>query len=104
MIELHPIAVIKSKSLISLGAFLRLFPVSLFRRVVNVSDHLEKNELFASDLQDLMMLANVLANHPQLSDMLKEDISDLVIYLEIKVKHFGSLPKPCARFTQHLGI
>lgn len=104
MIELHPIAVVKSQSLINIGAFLRLFPISLFRRVAMVSDNLEKNKLFASDVQDLICLANILIQHSQPSDLLKQDMSDLVIYLTMKINQFSSLPKACAKFTQKLGI
>lgn len=104
MIELHPITVVKSQSLINIGAFLCLFPACMFRRVLTVSANLEKNELFASDLLDLINLANLLLNHPELSNLLKQDISDLIVYLELKIKQFASLPKPCTTFTQQLGI
>lgn len=104
MIELHEVAVVKAQGLISIGAFLCLFPLSLFGRVVDVSDNLEKNELFASDIEDLIKLAKILVVHPQLSDLLKQDISDLIVYLELKIRQFGALPKACNSFTQHLGI
>ena len=57
MIELHEIAIVKAQGLINIGAFLCIFPLSLFGRVAEVSDHLEKNELFASDLEDLIQFS-----------------------------------------------
>jgi hypothetical protein len=104
MIELHPIAIIKCQSLINLGAFLCLFPLSLYERVSNVNENLEKNELFSSDIEDLVKLARILIDHSQVSDLLKQDISDLISYLTIKIHHFSNIHKPCTRYTKNLGI
>lgn len=104
MIELHPTAVIKSQSIINIGAFLCLFPLSIYFKVGKVSENLEKNELFASDLKDLIQLANILLERDELSDLLKEDIGDLATYLNMKIVQFANIPKPCGRHTNHLGI
>ncbi len=104
MIELHPAAVIKSQSMINLGAFLCLFPLSMYYQVGKVSDNLEKNELFASDIKDLIRLANILMECDELSDLLKDDIMNLKSYLNMKIEQFANIPKSCAWHTKYLGI
>lgn len=104
MIELHQIAIIKSQSMINLGAFLCLFPLSMYSKVGSITENLEKNKLFASDVKDLIHLANILIERDELSDLLKEDIVDLIKYLNLKIVEFSHIPKSCARHTEHLGI
>lgn len=104
MISLHPEALIKSQSLINVGAFLCVFPISLFGRVAEVNENLLRNELYASDLEDLIHLSKILIEQDQLSELLKQDIQQLGIYLNLKVMQFADIKKSCGRHTQYLGI
>lgn len=104
MISLHPDALVKSQSLINVGAFLCIFPINLFGRVAEVNEHLARNELYASDLEDLIQLSNILLNRDQLSELLKQDMRQLAMYLNLKVMQYAEIKKSCGRHTQHLGI
>jgi glycine cleavage system H lipoate-binding protein len=104
MISLHPDAISKAQSLINVGALLCVFPLNLFGRVIEVNENLSRNQLFASDLSDLMWLANILLNHDEINHLLKLDIQDLYRYLDMKVHQFGDIKKACARHTNWLGI
>lgn len=104
MINLEEEAIIKCKSLINIGAFLCLFPINYYNRVDEVNKNLEKNELFASDLQDLLLLSNLLLNNDQLSILLKMDIVNTAIYLDIKIQEFSHIKKNCGMNTRHLGL
>lgn len=104
MISLHPEAIVKAQSLINIGTVLCIFPINLFGRVAQVTDNLLKNELFASDLNDLISLSNALLNHDQISDLLKLDINKLSIYLDLKIRQFADIKKACGGHTRWLGI
>jgi hypothetical protein len=104
MISLHPEVIVKVQSLINVGVLLCIFPLSLFGRVVQVNNNLSRNQLFASDLDDLIWLANVLLNHDRLNVLLKRDIRELLIYLDIKIHQFAEIKKVCACDTRWLGI
>ena len=97
MISLHPEVIVKCHSLINLGAFLCIFSIHEFRRVSDVVDNLNNNNLFASDLEDLLSLCNILLQNSELSDQLKQDIGDVTHYLELKIIEFGPIKKSCGR-------
>lgn len=97
MISLHPEVIVKCHSLINLGAFLCIFSIHEFKRVSDVVDNLNNNNLFASDLQDLQLLCSILLQNSDLSDPLKQDIDDVHHYLELKIIEFGTIKKSCGR-------
>ena len=98
MIILHSEAVVKCQSLINLGAFLCIFPVGYFNRVSEVNQNLVKNELFASDLKDLILLSELLLINDRLSNLLKIDIINIAIYLDLKIQEFSYIKKSCGRY------
>ena len=97
MISLHPEVIVKCRSLINLGAFLCIFSIHEFKRVSDVIDRLNENRLFATDLQDLQLLCNILLQNSDLSDLLKQDINDVYHYLELKILEFATIKKSCGR-------
>lgn len=97
MITLHPEALVKAHSLIHLGTLLCIFPLNMFRRVVEVTEGLVRNELFASDLDDLMWLSSILLTRSEINNMLKDDIKELSMYLFLKVREYAEIKKSCGR-------
>jgi hypothetical protein len=104
MIILEPESVIKCQSLINLGALLCLFPINYYDRVIEVNKNLEKNELYASDLEDLISLSDLLLDNDQISTLLKLDIINNAVYLNFKIKEFSHIKKDCGMGTHYLGL
>ncbi len=95
MIVLHADAINQAQSLINIGAFLCIFPITQFSRVAQVNENLIKNELFASDLQCLLQLFQCLIDHEQVSDALKPEIEILSLYFETKIAQFAFINRGC---------
>lgn len=95
MISLEETATIKAHALINLGAQLCVYPIGLYKRVSEVNEHLSKNELFASDLEDLILLGDTLMDSPDVSDFVRLGILDLMIYLHMKIERFREIKKSC---------
>ncbi len=90
--------------MIELGALLCLFPIELFGQVARVNERLIKNELFASDLQDLIRLSQALLEYEQLAVSLKQSIYDLSCRLHTRIQQFALIAKSCGQHTKYLGI
>lgn len=73
----------KCFALIKLGNLLQLFDISLYLRVLDVSDRLRSNQLYIHDVQDIQKLCSAVLECKQINDLLKEDITNLSDILDI---------------------
>lgn len=79
-----PLSIVeKCLALINLGNLLQLYDINIFVRVMDVSNKLQRNELYVHDLQSLQFLCNVVKVRDEINETLREDIEALHDILDL---------------------
>jgi hypothetical protein len=84
---------IKLESVINICCHLCLFPIQYFKKVGEVLDRIKTNTLGIDDIDGLKIAIDMLINHKEVNDMLRTDLNDTKLYLEIKVAEFAYIPQ-----------
>lgn len=82
-LKLPAIIIEKCLALINLGNLLQLFNINLFVQVMEISNRLQRNNLYIHDLQAIQHLCEVAKEHSDVNDSLRDDIEALHEILDL---------------------
>jgi hypothetical protein len=83
---------VRLESVINICCHLCLFPIKYFSKVGHTLDRIKNNTLGIDDIEGLNIAIDMLIDHKDVNDLLRNELKDTKLYLEIKVQEFAYIP------------